>query len=79
MQLELAAIKNEPTTEEAIALIEKITQENKQLKERLDKLKNGTELIPPEERKKTNQQYDLYKSEWKKRRLMVCMEVRELI
>jgi 26S proteasome regulatory subunit (ATPase 3-interacting protein) len=43
------------------------------LQERLDKLKNGTVLIPPEKRKRANQDYDTNRVLWKKRKGMVCV------
>ncbi|KAL9557996.1 hypothetical protein MBANPS3_001143 [Mucor bainieri] len=63
-------MKSEPTTDEAKALLEKAKIENEQLKEKLEKLKSGTVLIPPEKRKRTNDEFDTYRQLWKKRRGM---------
>lgn len=41
------------------------------LEERLKKLKDGVVLIPPEKRKRTNEEYDHNRNLWKKRRSMV--------
>ncbi|CAO3616824.1 unnamed protein product [Mucor hiemalis] len=67
---ELNAMKNDPTTLEATDLLETLRKENELLAERLETLKNGSELIPPEKRKRVNDEYDRNKSMWKKRRAM---------
>lgn len=67
---ELSTLKNDPTTSEATALLENLKKENELLAGRLDELKNGAELIPPEKRKRVNDEYDRNKSMWKKRRAM---------
>ncbi|KAF1801426.1 Tat binding protein 1-interacting protein-domain-containing protein [Mucor lusitanicus] len=66
----LAKTKSEPTTDEAKELLEKAKTENEQLKEKLEKLKSGTVLIPPEKRKRANDDFDTYRQLWKKRRGM---------
>ncbi|EPB83132.1 hypothetical protein HMPREF1544_10117 [Mucor circinelloides 1006PhL] len=66
----LAKTKNEPTTDEAKELLEKTKAENDQLREKLEKLKSGTVLIPPEKRKRANDDFDNYRQLWKKRRGM---------
>ncbi|CAO0793571.1 unnamed protein product [Mucor circinelloides] len=66
----LAKTKSEPTTDEAKELLEKTKAENDQLREKLEKLKSGTVLIPPEKRKRANDDFDNYRQLWKKRRGM---------
>ncbi|CEP20200.1 hypothetical protein [Parasitella parasitica] len=66
----LSKIKSEPTTSEANELLEKAKAENAQLKEKLAALKSGTVLIPPEKRKRTDDEYDTFRQLWKKRRAM---------
>ncbi|KAI9359700.1 Tat binding protein 1-interacting protein-domain-containing protein [Pilaira anomala] len=66
----LMTIKSEPTTSEATELVEQLKKENALLQERLNKLREGTELVPPEKRKRTNDEYDTYRQLWKKRRGM---------
>ncbi|CAO3636744.1 unnamed protein product [Mucor fragilis] len=73
----LAKTRSEPTTDEAKKLLEKAKTEvyfahveNEQLKEKLEKLKSGTVLIPPEKRKRANDDFDTYRQLWKKRRGM---------
>ncbi|KAI7901116.1 Tat binding protein 1-interacting protein-domain-containing protein [Cokeromyces recurvatus] len=66
----LSDIKSTPTTSEARLLIEKLQKENELLKEKLYKLKNGTVLISPEKRKRTNDEYESNRNLWKKRRAM---------
>ncbi|KAG1313456.1 hypothetical protein G6F64_002239 [Rhizopus arrhizus] len=65
---ELANLKNEPTTKEAINLFEKYKEDNEKLKERLDKLTNGSILIPPEKRKRVDEEFEFNRNMWKKRR-----------
>ncbi|KAI8636988.1 Tat binding protein 1-interacting protein-domain-containing protein [Parasitella parasitica] len=66
----LAKIKSEPTTSEAKGLLEKTKAENAQLREKLTALKTGTVLIPPEKRKRADDEYDTYRQLWRKRRGM---------
>ncbi|KAG2215172.1 hypothetical protein INT46_001448 [Mucor plumbeus] len=66
----LAKIRSEPTTSEAKELLGKAKIENEQKREKLNSLKTGTVLIPPEKRKRTNDEYDTYRQLWKKRRGM---------
>ncbi|GAA5816438.1 hypothetical protein MFLAVUS_009967 [Mucor flavus] len=66
----LASIKSKPTTLQATELLEKLKQENALMQERLNSLKEGTVLVPPEKRKRTNEEYDTYRQLWKKRRGM---------
>ncbi|KAI8064062.1 Tat binding protein 1-interacting protein-domain-containing protein [Thamnidium elegans] len=66
----LTSIKSKPTTLEATELLEKLKQENTLMQERLNSLKEGTALVPPEKRKRTNKEYDTYRQLWKKRRGM---------
>ncbi|KAI8969084.1 Tat binding protein 1-interacting protein-domain-containing protein [Mycotypha africana] len=66
----LSSIKHEPTTAEAKELVEKLKQQNQQLQEKLNNLKSGTILIPPEKRKRANEDYERNRNLWKKRRGM---------
>ncbi|KAI9260844.1 Tat binding protein 1-interacting protein-domain-containing protein [Helicostylum pulchrum] len=66
----LASIKSKSTTLQATELLEKLKQENALMQERLNSLKEGTVLVPPEKRKRTNEEYDTYRQLWKKRRGM---------
>ncbi|KAI8074264.1 Tat binding protein 1-interacting protein-domain-containing protein [Gilbertella persicaria] len=61
-------LTSKPTTTEAEQLVEKIKAQNQILKDRLDKIKTGTVLIPPEKRKRTNEEYTRNRDLWKKRR-----------
>ncbi|KAG2198026.1 hypothetical protein INT47_004993 [Mucor saturninus] len=70
LETALATIKSEPTTSEAAELVKKLGQENELLRERLEHLKNGTVLISPEKRKRTQVEYEQNRNLWKKRRSM---------
>lgn len=43
------------------------------LQERLNKLKDGTVLIPPEKRKRTSEEYTTNRNLWKKRKGIVSL------
>ncbi|KAL0079021.1 Tat binding protein 1-interacting protein-domain-containing protein [Phycomyces blakesleeanus] len=64
----LSDLKKEPTTENAKALLEKRKRENAQMREHLETLKSGAVLVTPEDRKKNDAEYELYRKEWRTRR-----------
>ncbi|KAI9009944.1 Tat binding protein 1-interacting protein-domain-containing protein [Phycomyces nitens] len=64
----LADLKKEPTTESAKALLKKKEEEISQMRNHLEVLKSGAVLVTPEDRKKSDADYALYRKEWRTRR-----------
>ncbi|CAO3675095.1 unnamed protein product [Rhizopus stolonifer] len=66
--LETFKITNRISKEKAIESIKQFKEANQDLQERLDKLKSGSVLIPPEKRKRTDKDFEYNRNAWKKRR-----------
>ncbi|CEG84637.1 hypothetical protein RMATCC62417_18411 [Rhizopus microsporus] len=66
----LSKLKSDVTTKEATELIQKYKQENERLEQRLNHLKSGVVLIPPEKRKRADEEFTRNRDQWKKRRTM---------
>ncbi|KAL4211963.1 PSMC3 interacting protein [Rhizopus azygosporus] len=67
---ELSKLKSDLTTKEVTELIQKYKQENDELEQRLNHLKSGVVLIPPEKRKRADEEFTRNRDQWKKRRTM---------
>ncbi|CAO3702174.1 unnamed protein product [Rhizopus stolonifer] len=63
----LSKIKSEVTTIGAIEFIKQYKESTKALQERLDKLTSGVALVPPEKRKRVDDELELNRRMWKKR------------
>jgi 26S proteasome regulatory subunit (ATPase 3-interacting protein) len=64
---QVAQASNTMTTEKAIARVKVLTKENQHVKERLESLKTGTQLIPLEQRQQVDNQLKMYMQEWIRR------------
>ncbi|CAO3690825.1 unnamed protein product [Rhizopus stolonifer] len=68
LEEETFKITNRISKEKAIESIKQFKEANQDLQERLDKLKSGSVLIPPEKRKRTDKDFEYNRNAWKKRR-----------
>ncbi|KAI8374801.1 Tat binding protein 1-interacting protein-domain-containing protein [Blakeslea trispora] len=64
----MAQLTAKPTTTEAKQLVEQAKINNERMTKKLEELKSGTVLIPPEKRKRVNEEYTRNRDLWKKRR-----------
>lgn len=67
---EISIFSKQMTTEELSGCVEKLEKLNKELTQKINKLKNGKFLITKEERLKINNHADKMISHWKKRKRM---------
>jgi hypothetical protein len=64
---QVAQTSNTMTTENAIARVKVLIKENEHIKERLESLKTGAQLIPLEQRQQVDNQLKMYMQEWIRR------------
>ncbi|KAF7728167.1 PSMC3 interacting protein [Apophysomyces ossiformis] len=64
----LTELKNTPTTIEARSLLNSVMEQNIRNEERLAKLQSGTVLVSEADQKRINEEYEINRKEWRKRR-----------